>query len=402
MTLQIRQELIQIPGLETKLRLVHDPMGRQYDIFDYWEHQPKHEVTLTTSEGPRQVQFVYAPPSWLNYVSRGEKFGAYVGDMMFISSDQKLVKPDWVPFIIVKLYGERFLEQGLDESGRAKHYESLFRTIRAAAARMDESGLHEFLSVLVKHDRERYFELDAEAREFLERNGGDPKGARRAYLDRHHGNKWVGRGRLDEQLMDMGCSLVEGYRNHAEAVLDSFGDLDARDLYLAAQFIHTLNAVEPEVPVVLEPPYTSFAFNLTKDGNGKVDLVRFRVPASPGEDIVVKVKSRQPTWTALGKRFSYRIHKVEESVGKLISTAKQSLDGILIEAKRVHESYALQIAEVKTMVSERRELPKAQELFKRISGEYAPRAKLMDEVTQAAAQNLRNLEELSELLRDAI
>src|SRR3989344_1909491 len=400
MTLQIRQELSVVNEGRLECRLVHDPMGKQYDIFDYWEHQPKHEVTLTTNEGPRQVKFVYSPPSWLNYVCSKEKFGAYVGDMMFISSDQKLVKPDWVPFIIVKLYGERFIEKGLDETGKVKHYESLFRTIRAAASKMDERGLHDFLSVLVRHDRDNYFELDNEVREFLERHGMDPKLARRAYLERHHGNKWVGRGRTDEQLMDLGFSLVEGYRNHAEAVVDAFGELDAKDLYLAAQFIHILNSVEPNVPVIVEPPYTSFAFNLTKEGNGKVDLVQFKGAAAPNEDVLVRVKNRQPTWTALGKRFSYRIHIVEESVGKLISTAKQSLDGILVEAQRVHDAYAVQIADVRALVAERKKLPRAQEMFKRISGDYAPRVKMMDEVTQAAAQNLKNLEELAEILRD--
>lgn len=223
---------------------------------------------------------------------------------MFLNADLLKTHPEWAPFVVAKLHAELSMDRGLDSTGVQKHFDALFGVIRVARNVMDSDELRVFLRELKQHERSGYFEWDEEAREFLE-GGGSVEEAKRVYLERHHGNRWVSRGRFAEELTAMGFRHEIGFRNHGEAIAQKLSESPAL-LYSAALLVHQLTSLSPGFQgglILLRPPFNTVAYQLTKEANGVADLVRFEDAEGlqRGED-VISVIGRRKTLIALGKK----------------------------------------------------------------------------------------------------
>ena len=135
-------------------------------------HYPRYPATLRYRGREQPVEFTFAPRSFLDYIAggdkpKGEKFGAYIGNMVFINSDLQRTNPKWIPYIVTKLWADRLINPGLDTTGRVQHWQSLFGTIRLAGMNLSQPELTEFLSAIGDHDTSGYFALDKEVRSFL-------------------------------------------------------------------------------------------------------------------------------------------------------------------------------------------------------------------------------------------
>ncbi len=393
------------PNMIERLEIVPDYMGRVYDAIDYWDSQLKCELTIPLRGREQSIKFVYAPPSFLNYLGEGEVFGVYLGDMIFINANIGENRPNWVPYIILKLWSERFVDQGLDETGRVKHLQSLWATIRFAGTQMQADELREFLSALMKHESTGYFRLDEEVRNFIEDGGGDPKAAKRKYLENHHQSRWVVRGRIEEDLVSaLGVTAFDGYRNHAEAILSVIGELDEKNLYVMAVFLHELARLEPGRELIIQPPFTSLAYTLTKECNGFVDLIKFLdQPDNPqAEDVICRLPSKRTTWQALGKRITYRISKAEEKVKALIETEQKRLAETLSTAQQVNQQFEVSMATAKSALARVNGFDEAKQLLQKTGVQFQGDIEALSLLSRTTAQNLADLSHLQMILFEQI
>lgn len=401
MKFELVQRQTQTTDILARLEIVPDYLGKVYEMIDYWDSQPKLELTLNLRGQDQVIQFVYAPPAFLDYIEPGELFGAYLGNMIFINSEIGEKHPDWVPYIVLKLWSERYVDQGLDETGRVKHMQSLWATIRFAGTSMQADQLREFLEVLIKHDRSGYFKLDEEVRSFIEKGGGDPKTAKRQYLENHHDNLWVVRGRFDEDLVSaFGISAFDGYRNHAEAIMSVLGELETKDLYTAAVFLHQLARLEPGTEVVICPPFNAFAYALTKDCNGFTDLIKFADwnEGKPGEDLICRLPSNRKTWQALSKRISYRIHKAEEKVRALISGEQKRLSEAVSQADLANQEIARVMDQAQTMIAKPDGFDQARTMLLSAGSDFQQTIAALQRVSTTTSENLQRLSDISRVL----
>lgn len=383
-------------------RLEPNRMGKIYELMDFYEHQPKSEFTLNINNQEHKINYVFAPQSFLNYIKGStEPFGASIGDMIFINSKLQENNPNWIPYIVGKLYAEKHIDPGLDESGKAVHWEALSRTIRVAGAKMNQRELVDFLEQTKEYETTGYFEFDGEVKEFLDRYGGDPTKAKREYLERHHGNRWVRSGRLEEQLNSIGFKN-SAFQNGAEAVMTSLSGLEKGVLYYASDFIQQMARVDPGTPVIITEHFIPIAYAMTSDVNGKTDLVKFCNYGTPkkGEDIIVKTPGKQQTWTALGKRVSYNIHKQEQQVRNMITQNSLGLDLILIDTNNLNHQVQQQLIESKNYLTNPTAVNfnEVMQQLATLGQSYRQKLEEMNKSSQAIVQNIANLEDLSNFL----
>ena len=293
-----------------------DPMGSIYEAFDFWSHQPKLQSIFSFRGEEKSIEYVLAPPSFLNYIAEKEEpFGVHVGDMIFINSHTHQKRPEWTKYIALRLFSSNKIISKSDNPQLNNHWESLYRTTRLMANQMKESDLFEFLDLLNQYDTSEYFDLDVEAKRFLESSESLIE-AKRKYLEKHHENIWVKRGRDEEFLQSLGFNN-RGFKNHAEAILSSSFDSTIDQQYLYGDFIRKLAFVDIGVPLEISPPFNQFAYTLTKNCNGVSDMIDFITPEallSTSTDVIIKRKERRRTWNALLKRISYQIHTVEKNL----------------------------------------------------------------------------------------
>ncbi|MDP3882208.1 MAG: hypothetical protein Q8Q31_05015 [Nanoarchaeota archaeon] len=396
--LEMKLEIVPQTGMR---QVLENPIGKVYDVIDYWQSQPQFEATLQVGNKAHKVKYVFAPPAWLNYIARGEKFGAYLGDMIFVNSQLQERNPDYIPYVLLKLHGEKFVSPGLDTTGRAQHWQSLWATIRVAGQVMDPNSLYSFLKDLEAHERSGFFELDGEVRRFMEDHQGDLLQGKREYLERHHENQWVARGRNEEVFASLGIN-DPGFRNHAEAIMSSIRDLDLYNLYLATSFVRSLAAVEPDTSLLINRPYNSFAYALTRDGNGLTDLVKFiEAPEVKEGDVIIKLPGRIQTWTALSKRLAYTMHGAEKKVRQLAEREKFRLDGLIIEAGQQASQFEQEIGLIRQLVTNPNRFEEARKKLQGLPA-YREQVARLDELSGTIAGRMQELEELSQLLKHQI
>lgn len=385
---------------DVKLRLYPDHMGKIYELFDYWEHHPHLELRLTVHGEEHRVPYVLAPPAFLNYLVEGERFGLCIGDVMLVSSEIHRQHPNWISYIVVKLYMERFINPGLDESGRVQHWESLFHSIRLAASTLSPGELETLLRVLVKFDRTRYFEFDNEVTEFLDRVGRDPERIReekRRYLENHHHNRWVRQGRIEEELQQY---MVAPFRLHAEAVFQAVFGSRQDDLYLAAEFVQQMAGVEPDTPVMITPPCNRIAYLLTSRANGLVDLVRFvgTNPHNREEDIIVKVAGRNRTWVGLSRRLAFTLHQSEKQIQKSATAERDRLSGLTTGTFALNADFDQRLLAIREQVSQGVLLQEAIDEIQRLRGDWATELERLVQLQNQVAQRLRQFDEVTNAL----
>jgi len=377
-----------------------------YESVNYWTHAEHHSIEFESGGKTHVVPFAYASPEWIESIVPDETFGIYVGDMMFINSDILAKHPQWVPFVIIKLYAERFVNVDGDRTGKTKHYESLFRTIRLAYNILETDDLRLYLTKLMEHERTGYFEWDEQAKRFLDGHD-DTASAKRAYLAAHQDNQWVRQGRTIEALAELGDSTALGFRNHAEAISGNFSGAEAVLIYSAAYFVAELlkepYAIRPEdeVAFVIRPPFNAIAYQLTKEGNGISDLVRFHdVPGLEfGTDVITRRRRGRKTLIALSKRLSQMIIRVEKGVQALIEKRRATL-GVTIERTRtlnIDMQHALTTANA--LVVQRLRPPGA--LLSQLTN-FPKEAEALRAEAEITAANMNELDNLLELLSEAV
>ncbi|MCX6739932.1 MAG: hypothetical protein NTZ49_01740 [Candidatus Parcubacteria bacterium] len=401
MSIKLELSMRPIPTTVQRLEIVPDYLGKVYELIDYWESQPKCEVKLMIRGKEETISFVYAPPSLLSYIHDGEAFGAYLGNMFFINANIGEKRPYWSPYILLKLWSEKYIDEGLDETGKVKHLQSLWATIRFAGTQMQENELREFLSALMKHERSGYFKLDQEVRSFIENGGGDPKEAKRKYLENHHKNLWVVRGRIEEDLVSaFGIAAFDGYRNHAEAIISVVGELDEKNLYIMAVFLHHLATLDPGVELIVQPPFSALAYTLTRDCNGFVDLVKFLddPQCRAGEDVICRLPSNRKTWQALSKRITYRICKAEEKVRALIASEQKRLAETLNTATQANQQFEQQMAVAQTALARVDGFDAAKNILQEAGTKFQQDIETLSSVSKITSQNLAQLNHLRMIL----
>src|SRR3989338_6454542 len=402
------QHVLSLNGKQYQ-KLEQNQMGKFYELLDYWQSQPKINMDFKVGDQDQHIQYVFTPPSLLKYIDQQEKFGAYIGDMMFISSDTAKEHHDWIPYIALKLYAEKFIPDAqMDETGIIKHHQTLYRTVRLAQATMNPAQLHQFLTALRQHERTGFMDMDQEAQDFLVKTkpkdpAKDPENsdflnAKRVYLERHNRNKWVSQGRLDEDLSKI-STMYAGYRNHAQAVFDAVVGSNAIDLYLASAFTAQLASVEPHVPIILQKPFSSLAYAMTRDVNGFVDLVQFKPYVdSKREDIIVRLPGKMKTWTALRKRLSYDIHRLELNVQHQIESDKQNLERLVLEANKIDDALSTQIQHFRALATTTPLFSDARNLLANHATRYKTELLALDQTSSRIAGRLADLESLDQLL----
>ncbi|MBT3985003.1 hypothetical protein HOD38_03690 [archaeon] len=392
-------ELKQIVGVydDTRLELQPPMAGVLYELVDFWTSSPKHKLKVPIGEEMHEAQYVLAPERFLQYVKDDEPFGIYVGDMTFISAELAKEHPTWVPYIALKLVAQRHINEGLDESGRARHWQALFGAIRVAGLKMDEPNFRGFIEELAAHENSGYFELDDELNDFL--GGNDPLTAKRKYLDHHRNNRWVTEGRKTEIMEKMGLQVYG--RNHAEAV---FSEIDDRNLnlYAASVFVRAIRHVPHGEGVLISPPYNAIAYAMTRDANGVVDLLNFRQGVLPdGQDIVFKKgRNRNSTWTALIKRLGYQMHIAERNATKLLDSQKEELEGLVVSAEGQNALITADAARVEELVTAS-QFEAARAILEGMPGHEQSLARL-GELTRGSAESLALLEASRQLLEEQI
>lgn len=393
--LQLAQ--LQLVGFGPVMRLQTDRVGKFYQIIDLWDHCPHERASFTVRGEVHTVEYAFAPPSFLEYLRKGEKFGCYVADMMFLNAELLHHRVHWIPYIVLKLYCERFVDPGLDETGKVQHYQALFGTIRLAGMTMPRRELEDFLSALMEHDDTGYFDLDHEVRNFIG-DAGSPREARRRYLERHHGNHWVRLGREEERLPDR--FREAGFRNHAEVLYQQMSGRSAHDAYLTAMLVHELVHLESGTPLLVDQSCSRIAYLLTKEMNGLVDLVRFidHPTEEPGHNIIVRLRGRQSTWEGLSKRLSYGIHRVERQARELLEGKRHEVTGLLEAANVATVRFNTKVLALRQSVPPPHLFEETLANLEALSGnwkeELAGFAKLAASMTQTA----RELDEAADVL----
>jgi len=385
------------------LELQQDKTGKVYELIDYWDHTQKYITAFNYNGVEHKIEYAFAPQSFLNYI-KGEKefFGAYLGDMMFINSSMLKNHPEWIPLILVKLYAQKKIDPGLDKTGRAVHWDSFYRTIRTAGKAMSETQLKEFIDMTRKYESTGYFDLDSDIKQFIESSGNDSLAAKRNYLNRHHNNMWVTRSRNEEVLAEEGFQTI--FRSHAEAILRQFSGVDTTILYDTAAFIHEMTHADPDVSIRITPPYTAIAYELTKERNGVVDLIKFQ-PISNREnndDIIFKVPKREKTWIALSKRISYNIHKLEQGVNSLVNAERKRLEGLIIEAETTQNHLNVQLQDIRSLLVISSPLSNVTKMLSAHGEKYHIEMTRLEAMIQTEVKTLSDLEEISKLLRSQI
>ncbi len=381
-----------------------DPL---YEAADFWTNSKIHSTTFKIDGDSKQVEFTFAPPGWIDSLVEGERYGIYFGDMMFLNADLLQKHPKWIPFVVAKLYGERYVDDGMDPSGLQAHYEALFRTIRLANHIMETKELVEYLQALQNHERTGYFEWDEAAKRFLE--GYDSVAeAKRAYLVSHHGNKWVRMGRTSEALAAIDERYTAGFRNHAEAVATLIDSSNPKALYDAAVLVRALNQLpfdrDPGL-IVVSSGMSAVAYLLTREGNGVTDLLRFvdnhKLIVGDRENVVRRLGGRRKaTWLALAKRLSFNVMQLEGTVQRLMESHRSQLDQLVIDFEVTNDAATRQIELAHSLVSTRPEL--ATELFDTLRTAYPDRVAAMERQSRRFAENLNALKDLEQLLGSAI
>lgn len=397
----IKQTLRLIPGLNL-LRRVRDKV---YEAVDYWTVNKKNEQIINFKGEEHGIKYVLAPSSLMSYLFDGEKFGGYIGEMMFVSAGVYQKKPAWVPLIVMKLFFERFVDEGLDESGRVQHWQSLFASLRVAGVAMDKVELLEFISAVQKEERSGYFRFDDEVKRFINSAAGDGEKdvlvSKRRYLEKHHDNRWVRAGRQEEELVRLAGDSLSFFRSRAEILAQIFVNRGHKEMYLFAWFVRRLLELSEGDSLKIEPPFNEFAYLLTSQGNNLFDLVEFETNHNPSrEDVIIRLPGSRSALVAVSKRFSYVLHKQELHVQKLILESGKKFDQLLVEAQLANNELDGVIAKEKALINSG-QLPDLKALAE-LSDEWRERAIKVTELQKGISERVLQLEALATTYKQAI
>jgi hypothetical protein len=386
--------------------------ARFFEAISYFNERPKHTLSFHDNAGKEHaVLYVLASEAFIHYLSPGEKFGIRIGDAYLISSQIASNHPTWVNFVVIKLYTERFVDPGLDMTGRTQHFLSMSLTLRLAGAIMQKDDLLAFIRETMKYESERYFQIDREIRKFVDENGGpnanpiDILEKHRGYLEKHRFNRWVKIGRSEEELAIAYPSFhnLRIYHNYGESVASV---IPSHSIITAQKFIQFMHGVDPEEAVLLDPEMSSIAYLFTTDGNGVIDLLFFSKENTdqPKHNIIFKVPKKEKTWGAVERRLAYRIHKAEQRVQAMIEFENKRLESTTQKARSLQKQTAEIISSAKTAFAESSPLgiEKARTVLCELSGEYSAQMKQLGEVIEGQALIIKELDSLGEILRNSI
>jgi hypothetical protein len=402
--LRLGIEIVQIQALNGKMMLSFEQnrMNKAYEIVDYYDRKRPLSITIHFRGEDHIVEYVLAPKSFLNYITPGEHFGIYAYGMILVSSEIAYEHPGWVYYIVAKLFLEPFVDEGLDKTGRAKHFASLMTTIRVAGVKMPQAELVEFLEKMMAEEQSHYFEIDGEVKKFLE-DAKDPDSRRRRrleYLSHHHRNFWVRLGREAEELDRLGYDPA-GYRNLAEAAYRSL-ESDVASMFLAATLIRQIAELGQGAIILIPRQHIKVSYALTYEGSGgRVEIIRILEETSEG-DIVEKL-GHNKTWHALVKRLSHGIHQTELRVEKVIEARRQDLNQTINLGKERNVEIGREIAVLREEIARKSQpFESAAEKLRKLSGNWQNEVASLASLSEQLSSTLVDLSSLQEALAEVV
>ena len=397
-------EMVQVPMISGRrmMSFEQNRMNKAYEVMDYYDRRKPLSVTVHFRGEDHVVEYILAPKSFISYITPGEEFGIHVYGMILVSSEIAHEHPGWVYYIVAKLFLEGFVDQGLDQTGRVKHFVSLMTTIRVAGVKMSEEELVEFLERMIASEQTNYFEIDGEVKKFLG-DAKDPDSRRRRrieYLGRHHRNFWVRLGREAEELDNLGYDPC-GYRNHAEAAFRSL-ESDVASMFLAATLIRQIAQLCQGAIILIPRQHIKVSYALTYEGSGgRVEIVRILEETSDG-DIIEKL-GHNKTWHALVKRLSYGIYQTELRVERVIEARRQDLNQAISLGKEKSSEISREIAVLREQVAAKvQPLEFAAERLRKMSGKWQNEVANIASLSDQLSSTLSDLNSLQEALAEAV
>ncbi|MEW5997048.1 MAG: hypothetical protein AB1657_05685 [Candidatus Micrarchaeota archaeon] len=303
------------------------------ELTAFYDRANKITVALTDPKTGKSAQtdFVVAPSRLLDYVKGGEPYGVSVADMIFVS-DRTPEK--FIPLVVFKLFMERFVDPGLDETGRAKHLKAAFDAIRLAPfAGLSLSEMAEFINILIAHDPSGVIKADPIVQKYL----GIPPWRvpeRAKYLEAHHAHWRVRHSREFAALLStFNCERMFRDFHVSKADLVLFNATHANP-YLLGAFIRRASTIPLGMPFVVDEAMSAPAYALT-EGECGVDLIRFIEGRPDRTNVVIRYGGEfatERTWTALVTRVETGLllleRRIDERVAQLQGRVKAVTDQI--------------------------------------------------------------------------
>ncbi|HEU0051048.1 MAG TPA: hypothetical protein VFQ60_03260 [Patescibacteria group bacterium] len=171
-----RMELTQRPEIRLSLQLILRPPFE--NLFRIWAQAP-HQILHLGPYG--QIEFVICDPRHFREVDAEEHYGIYLDGMIFVSTETPV---PWIPFVVLHEWAEWHAGRGeyhppienvfpteshqtLSEA-EYKHMSALYAEIRLASDLISPEEFAAYMQWRSSVERTRYFDLDQEAKHYLE------------------------------------------------------------------------------------------------------------------------------------------------------------------------------------------------------------------------------------------
>ncbi|MFH0737818.1 MAG: hypothetical protein V1827_04535, partial [Candidatus Micrarchaeota archaeon] len=314
-------------GMKPRLeqRLTFEQMHPLLELIAFYDRAKPMEISIKDERTGKEVHvsYVIAPHRLMDYVHEGEPFGVHTHDMIFVSDR---TPPRMVPVVVMKLFEERFIDPGLDETGRVQHVIAAIDSLRFAELfGLTRDEIRSFVEKLIERDPSGMLELDPGIRKYL----GAPSWKvpeKAAYLEAHMADWRVRRSKAMSGVLasdETGQRCFRDFRvSKADLILAKVSHVNP---YLLGQFIRRASTIPLGMHFEVDGVMSGPAYALSQDECG-VDLIRFlgtgaeersnTVVRSSGEN---KVES---TWRSLVVRVESGLLTLERGVEKRMEALK--------------------------------------------------------------------------------
>jgi hypothetical protein len=315
-------------GLTAEMKL----RDKYQEFMDYWGAASKQIMPVDFLGFHFDVEWAYAPRAFLQHVGPDDygvsyRLGSYrMGEPtmgmdlwshfpkgILVASELSEEHEHWVPFVVIKLFFEWFVDPGRDTTGVAKHLAAAVETVRLASHLLPKEEWEKFIQVIGREIPQHQSML------MIEMERGPNRSNKSDYLKRHHGNRWVRAGRKEEALYLVVPDLAWN-RNRAEIVWETIMEYPKLS-YLVQHVVKTLDANQEGSMIEFPMEVLHAVQCLTREFNRVVDLCEIQ-GVQDGKLLVLNRgdRFRQPTLDALKKRIGYGLWCMAERAKRLASS----------------------------------------------------------------------------------
>lgn len=302
------------------------PLPSYFGLWDavqrYIENNKPIHASFVHQQERVSIPFYIAPNQLISKLDSEERWGVMAWGTILIASHVVRDHPTWVPYVAMKLYLEKFVDTGLDNSGKAKHWEALKATLLIAKETLPQDEFLQMRKMLELEERTGFFDLDPELQAVL----SDPEKRsehKRRYLQFHRQNWWVRQGRLESELHEDSLYAYDGdFLIWAER---GFRELEFENPLLAREFILALLVLDENETLIIGKEYASIAYALTEEVCG-VPIIEF-VDGWINQENAVRTNNRRfyKTLEGIERRLSYALFQIERRVNQVTKDASDLL-----------------------------------------------------------------------------